>query len=196
MRIQREADLMLRRAHAAIGYAELEIYHATTDEAKAVANAKLSAARRALAEAYVVATCHVRHFTLTPYLAGKGPRFRLTGTPYDWEFIMLPVEGPSILLAQGDEYPSCQGHVMPYDEPKTIGTLLYFIVAHHPASGSGISVIASDEEREASHFWVSQAALDLAAPHLDVLEMEARDLEDEHEPEYDDGYGDDDAEGE
>lgn len=190
MRIQREADLMLRRAHAAIGYAELEIYHATTDEAKAVANAKLAEARRALAEAYVVATCHVRHFTLTPYLAGKGPRFRLTGTPFDWEFIMLPVEGPSILLAQGDEYPSIGGQEMPYDEPKTIGELLQFIVAYHPESGSGAC-----EGLEAPPYWVSKAALDLAKPHLDVIDMEARELENPHDPEYYDGYGDDEGEG-
>jgi hypothetical protein len=193
MRIQREADLMLRRAHAALGYAELDVFHATTDAAKAEANAKLAEARRALAEAYVVATCHVRHFTFAPYLAGKGPKFRITATPYDWEFIMLPVDDVSVLLAKGDEYPNIGGEPMPYDEPKPIGELLHFIVAYHPASGSGI---ADSEGKLAVPYWVSKGALDLAAPHLDSIDMEARELENPYDPEYDDGYGDDDAEGE
>jgi hypothetical protein len=172
MRIQREIDLILRRAHAAIGYAELEVWRATTDEAKAEANAALAKARSDLYEAVFTARCHVRNFLLTPYLPGYGPAFRLTAIPEHWEFYLLPVEAAPMLLAEGDDYPVSQGHAMPYDDPKTIGSLLAFLVAYHPDSGSG--AITHDQTPP---YWAGQDALDRAAPHLDVIDMAARDLE-------------------
>lgn len=183
MNIQREADLMLRRAHNDICYAEEDVFNAATGYAKEQANAALAIARRALAEAVGVNN-DIRHFVLRPYFEGRGPAFRIIATSWAWELFILPVKGGPILLAKGDDYPAIGGRQLPYDEPATIGILLDFIVSAHPQSGSGIAA----DNCWAAHGWISEAALNLAAPYLDALEMEARDLENPWEPEESEDY--------
>ena len=114
-------------------------------------------------------------YTLTIYLPGKGPRFRLVAGPALWRLDYLPAEGgPPIPLAEGREYPSRLGAELPYDEPQTIGALLHFIIAAHPGSGSGSH---DGDNGRAPSWWLNPAALYLAASHLDVLTHEADELE-------------------